>query len=77
MRKQAEALSGPQGSEAAALTIARDYVQAFGRVAGTGHVLMLPGNGGAGDVTSMIANAMSIYSTVAGSYQQSVPQTLI
>ena len=70
MREQAEALQGPAGSEAAALTIARDYVQAFGRVAGTSSVLMLPGNGGAGDVTSMIANAMSIYKTVTAAHSE-------
>lgn len=70
MRKQAQALQGTAGSEAAALTIARDYVNAFGNVAGTGHVLMLPGNGGPGDVTSMIANAMSIYKTVTSSYDK-------
>ena len=42
------------GSEAAGLTIARDYVEAFGKVAGTGHVLMLPGGGGPGDVNNMM-----------------------
>lgn len=48
---------------AASLTIAEQYVQAFNKLARTNNTLILPAN--AGDVSNLVAQAMSIYSKVS------------
>lgn len=71
LKKQAEVLKESSGTDAAAhaaaLVVARDYVQAFAKVGGSSSVLMLPGNTGPGDVTNMIASAMGIYKSMTTS----------
>ena len=47
------------GSAAASLAVAEKYVAAFGNLAKESNTLMLPTN--AGDVTSMVTQAMTIY----------------
>ncbi|XP_050681372.1 stomatin-like protein 2, mitochondrial [Leptidea sinapis] len=66
----ASALAQPDSRHAASLTIAEQYVAAFNKLARTNNTLILPAN--AGDVSNLVAQAMSIYSTVtAHSNQQS------
>ncbi|CAG9123571.1 unnamed protein product [Plutella xylostella] len=48
---------------AASLTLAEQYVGAFNKLARTNNTLILPAN--AGDVSNLVAQAMSIYSTVS------------
>ncbi|CAG9772535.1 unnamed protein product [Ceutorhynchus assimilis] len=58
----AEALQTERGSNAAALTIAEQYVGAFDNLARTNNTLILPAN--AGDVSSIVTQALSVYSAV-------------
>ncbi|XP_050293532.1 stomatin-like protein 2, mitochondrial [Anthonomus grandis grandis] len=62
LRMVAEALQNDKGSNAAALTIAEQYVHAFDNLARTNNTLILPAN--AGDVSSIVTQAMSVYSAV-------------
>ena len=52
------------GDKAAGFAVAEQYVSAFGKLAQTSTTLMLPSN--TGDVSSMVAQAMAIYSKVGG-----------
>jgi len=56
------ALASQQGSSAASLQVAEQYVNAFGNLAKEGNTILLPSN--AGDVSSMVAQAVSIYSNM-------------
>ncbi|XP_075981189.1 stomatin like 2 [Anticarsia gemmatalis] len=56
------ALSEKDSKYAASLTLAEQYVAAFNKLARTNNTLILPAN--AGDVSNLVAQAMSIYSTV-------------
>lgn len=58
----AGALLSEKGSNAAALTIAEQYVSAFDNLARTNNTLILPAN--ANDISSIVTQAMSVYSTV-------------
>ncbi len=57
IRKVAESLSLPGGTEAANLEVAKSYVQEFGRLAKENNTMILPGN--LTDVASMVTAAMS------------------
>ncbi|XP_008195785.1 stomatin-like protein 2, mitochondrial isoform X2 [Tribolium castaneum] len=61
----AEALKKDLGPNAASLSIAEQYVTAFDKLAKTNNTLILPSN--VGDVSSLVAQAMSIYSTISKS----------
>ncbi|XP_046864879.1 stomatin-like protein 2, mitochondrial [Xenia sp. Carnegie-2017] len=61
--KIAESLSLESGNNAAALTVAEQYVQAFGNLAKTNNTVILPAN--AGDAASMVAQAMAVYNQVS------------
>ncbi|XP_044264737.1 stomatin-like protein 2, mitochondrial [Tribolium madens] len=61
----AEALKKDLGPNAASLSIAEQYVNAFDKLAKTNNTLILPSN--VGDVSSLVAQAMSIYSTISKS----------
>ncbi len=63
MEKQALALSTNRGSEAAALTVAREYVAAFRCMAQSSNTILLPAN--AGDASSMVATAMAVYNSIS------------
>ncbi|XP_049876954.1 stomatin-like protein 2, mitochondrial isoform X2 [Pectinophora gossypiella] len=65
------ALGNKDSKHAASLTLAEQYVSAFNKLARTNNTLILPAN--AGDVSNLVAQAMSIYSTVAAQNLQ--PQT--
>lgn len=61
--KVSQSLSLKSGNNAAALTVAEQYVQAFGNLAKTSNTVILPAN--AGDAASMVAQAMAVYSQVS------------
>lgn len=63
IRTVADALAKKSGSSAAGLTIAEQYVKAFGNLAKEGNTILLPSN--AGDPASMVAQAMSIYKNLS------------
>jgi len=56
------ALSSESGKEAAALSVAERYVDAFGQVAKESTNLVLPMN--AGDIASTVGTAMSVYNNI-------------
>jgi regulator of protease activity HflC (stomatin/prohibitin superfamily) len=58
----AESLVTADGRNAASLTVAEKYVKAFDKLARTNNTIILPAN--AGDVSSMVGSAMSIYKTL-------------
>jgi len=58
-----EALENKNGMNAASLNVAELYVSAFQQLAKTNNTLILPAN--AGDVTSMVGQAMTMYKTLA------------
>lgn len=60
-------LSNSDGRSAASLTVAEQYVKAFDKLARTNNTLILPSN--AGDISSLVGQAMSIYGTVSKSNQ--------
>ncbi|KAM4709618.1 stomatin-like protein 2, mitochondrial isoform 2-T2 [Discoglossus pictus] len=68
IRVLAEALTLQNGNAAASLTIAEQYVAAFGKLAQESNTILLPTN--TGDVTSMVTQAMGIYSTLSKSLPQ-------
>ncbi|RVE52725.1 hypothetical protein evm_002598 [Chilo suppressalis] len=66
----ANALADRDSKHAASLTLAEQYVAAFNKLARTNNTLILPAN--AGDVSNIVAQAMSIYSTVTAHNMQSI-----
>ncbi|KAG8131353.1 hypothetical protein E2320_017969, partial [Naja naja] len=56
------ALTQQNGNMAASLSVAEQYVQAFSQLAKESNTILLPTS--TGDVTSMVAQAMSIYSSL-------------
>lgn len=58
----AKALSTGSGANAAAFAVAEQYVDAFNKLARTNNTLILPAN--AGDVSNVVAQAMTIYHKV-------------
>ncbi|XP_030752510.1 stomatin-like protein 2, mitochondrial [Sitophilus oryzae] len=63
----AEALQGDFGQNAAALSVAEQYVEAFDKLARTNNTLILPAN--AGDVSNIVTQALSVYSAVTKNQQ--------
>merc|ERR1711981_814129 len=70
-----KALCGENGQNAAALAVAEKYVGAFGQLAKTNNTLILPAN--TGDVSSMVAQAMTIYGQLQGRKDMSITQTKV
>lgn len=64
----ANSLASGDGKNAATLTVAEQYLRAFDKLARTNNTLILPSN--AGDISSMVGQAMSIYGTISRSQQQ-------
>ncbi|XP_041369112.1 stomatin-like protein 2, mitochondrial [Gigantopelta aegis] len=60
----AQALSHKNGIDAVSFNVAEQYVKAFGNLAKTANTLILPAN--TGDVSSIVAQAMTIYKNLAG-----------
>jgi hypothetical protein len=57
-----------EGRNAASLEIAEQYVHAFGNLARTNNTILLPTN--TGDMSSMIASALAIYSNLQSKDRQ-------
>uniref|UniRef100_UPI00398E3BD3 stomatin-like protein 2, mitochondrial n=1 Tax=Pristiophorus japonicus TaxID=55135 RepID=UPI00398E3BD3 len=57
-----EVLSHQCGSQAASLSVAEQYVSAFGNLAKQTNTILLPSN--TGDISSMVTQAMGIYNTL-------------
>ncbi|XP_066566768.1 stomatin-like protein 2, mitochondrial [Amia ocellicauda] len=68
IRLLSDALAQQNGNAAASLTIAEQYVSAFSNLAKESNTILLPSQ--TGDISSMVTQAMTIYSTLA---QQSKP----
>ena len=58
IRKIAEALQQPGGSEAVNLKVAEQYVAAFGKIAKEGNTLIMPAN--VAELGSLVAAGLSI-----------------
>lgn len=63
MRLIASALEAPGGREAVTMRIAEQYIDAFSRIAKAGNTLVLPAD--AGNPAGMVAQALSVWSTVS------------
>lgn len=61
----ADSLLQKKGNNAASLLIAEQYVSAFSKLAKTGNTLILPSN--TNDVSSMVAQALTIYKNISPS----------
>ncbi|KAK2721882.1 hypothetical protein QYM36_004007 [Artemia franciscana] len=59
----AQALSKEEGKNAASLNVAEQYVSAFKQLAKSSNTILLPAN--ASDVSSMVAQAMAVYTNLA------------
>jgi len=59
LKAVAEALGAERGANAASLTVAENYVKAFGNLAKASNTVLLPSN--PGDVSGMVTQAMAIY----------------
>lgn len=62
INKVAEAIKKEGGSEAVALRVAEQYVEAFANLAKTSNTLILPAN--AGDAGGMVAQALTIFDSM-------------
>lgn len=58
-----EALTEQNGNAAASLSVAEQYVSAFSKLAKESNTVLLPSN--TGDISGMVSQAMTIYSTLA------------
>jgi len=59
------ALNQASGGQAASLSVAEQYIQAFGNLAKTSNTVVLPAN--VGDVTSMVGQALAVYTSISKS----------
>jgi hypothetical protein len=55
----AEAIASTGGADAVSMTLAQQYVEAFGKIAQTGNTMILPGD--ASNVAAMVAKATSVF----------------
>ncbi|KAM9323690.1 stomatin-like protein 2, mitochondrial [Pholidichthys leucotaenia] len=63
IRLLSEALTEQNGNAAASLSVAEQYVSAFSKLAKESNTILLPSN--TGDISGMVSQAMTIYSTLA------------
>ncbi|KAM3599180.1 uncharacterized protein V6R79_001316 [Siganus canaliculatus] len=63
-----EALTQQNGKAAASLSVAEQYVSAFSNLAKESNTILLPSN--TGDISGMVTQAMTIYSTLAKTSQK-------
>ncbi|XP_037121546.1 stomatin-like protein 2, mitochondrial [Syngnathus acus] len=63
IRLLSDALAEQNGNAAASLSVAEQYVLAFSKLAKESNTVLLPSN--AGDVSSMVTQAMAVYGTLA------------
>ena len=71
IEKVSKSLHTQGGADAAALRVAEQYVEAFGKIAKETNTVLLPSN--AGDPSSMIAQALSVFRSVGGGALPSPP----
>lgn len=72
--KMCEALDNPEGQNAISVKIAEKYIEAFGNLAKESNSIILPSN--TGDISSMVAQALTIYNTISKSSNKS-PDVII
>ncbi|KAG8010836.1 Stomatin-like protein 2 [Nibea albiflora] len=65
IRMLSDALTEQNGNAAASLSVAEQYVSAFSNLAKESNTILLPSN--TGDISGMVTQAMTIYSTLAKS----------
>ena len=70
-----QAVTAHGGSEAASLRVAEQYLSAFGQIAKAGNTLLLPA--ATNDPANMVAQALSIYKTVAGNHPSTGPRYVL
>ncbi|KAL7668039.1 hypothetical protein ACOME3_008757 [Neoechinorhynchus agilis] len=73
LKRISDALSGTNGSGAASLSVAEQYVKAFGQFAKNTNTLILPA--GTGDISSMVTQAMSVFKIVEKSAATQIQST--
>uniref|UniRef100_A0A1B0A990 Band 7 domain-containing protein n=1 Tax=Glossina pallidipes TaxID=7398 RepID=A0A1B0A990_GLOPL len=66
----AKSLEDLSGKNAASLTLAEQYISAFKHLAKTNNTLILPSN--AGDISSLVTQALSVYKTVSAQSVESI-----
>ncbi|CAD7076960.1 unnamed protein product [Hermetia illucens] len=69
----AKSLNSEDGRNAASLSIAEQYIAAFNDLAKTNNTMILPSN--AGDIPSVVAQALTIYKTLSGNGNPVVKST--
>uniref|UniRef100_A0A2K5EHK2 Stomatin like 2 n=1 Tax=Aotus nancymaae TaxID=37293 RepID=A0A2K5EHK2_AOTNA len=74
IRILAAALTQHNGDAAASLTVAEQYVSAFSKLAKDSNTILLPSN--AGDVTSMVAQAMGVYGALTKAPAPGAPHSV-
>uniref|UniRef100_A0A1A9UJ17 Band 7 domain-containing protein n=1 Tax=Glossina austeni TaxID=7395 RepID=A0A1A9UJ17_GLOAU len=68
----AKSLEDLNGKNAASLTLAEQYISAFKHLAKTNNTLILPSN--AGDISSLVTQALSVYKTVSAQSVESIAE---
>uniref|UniRef100_A0A8C7WP73 Stomatin-like protein 2, mitochondrial n=1 Tax=Oryzias sinensis TaxID=183150 RepID=A0A8C7WP73_9TELE len=74
IRMLSEALTEQNGNAAASLSVAEQYVSAFSNLAKQSNTILLPSN--MGDISGMVSQAMTIYSTLSKTSQKLPPKEL-
>uniref|UniRef100_A0A1A9WP62 Band 7 domain-containing protein n=1 Tax=Glossina brevipalpis TaxID=37001 RepID=A0A1A9WP62_9MUSC len=69
----AKSLDDLNGKNAASLTLAEQYISAFKHLAKTNNTLILPSN--AGDITSLVTQALSVYKAVSAQSVETIAET--
>ncbi|XP_075788944.1 stomatin-like protein 2, mitochondrial [Pelodiscus sinensis] len=72
IRLLADALMQQNGDAAASLAVAEQYVSAFSKLAKDSNTVLLPSN--AGDITSMVTQALGIYSALTKPHAAKSPE---
>ncbi|XP_042311297.1 stomatin-like protein 2, mitochondrial [Sceloporus undulatus] len=73
IRLLAAALAQQNGNSAASLSVAEQYVSAFSKLAKESNTVLLPSS--TGDVSSMVAQAMGIYSSLSKAQPAKSPES--
>ncbi|KAF6714901.1 Stomatin-like protein 2, mitochondrial [Oryzias melastigma] len=74
IRMLSDALTEQNGNAAASLSVAEQYVSAFSNLAKQSNTILLPSN--TGDISGMVSQAMTIYSTLSKTSQKLSPEEL-
>uniref|UniRef100_A0A1A7Y4X9 Stomatin-like protein 2, mitochondrial n=1 Tax=Iconisemion striatum TaxID=60296 RepID=A0A1A7Y4X9_9TELE len=69
-----DALTEQNGNAAASLSVAEQYVSAFSNLAKSSNTILLPSN--TGDISGMVSQAMTIYSTLAKTSPTASPEVV-